>query len=305
MDPNPFFSVIIPTYERANVIEECVRSILDQSFKNIEVVVVDDGSTDNTGDILKSVAESDDRLRYIYQENAERSNARNHGIMEAKGEYICFLDSDDLFLPDHLSSFYNKLQDLNFPQVMLYCDSKFEGGHEEAKRPLPTPENIMELVLLNPIGAEQACIHKSIMKKHLFDPQIRIGEDRELWFRIAQEHQLMYSDHRTVMIRDLGDRSVDVANTWAYQENITLIDHLKAIDTKGSIPKWIIKRLYSSGYYKLAKCHYLKKERLYALGNLLRSIFIWPTFQYKFKVIFLFNLMGIRFLLPSHVRDEF
>ncbi|MFT5279571.1 MAG: hypothetical protein ACI9P8_001209, partial [Bacteroidia bacterium] len=100
-------------------------------------------------------------------------------------------------------------------------------------------------------------------------------------------------------------RSIDEANTWAYEENISLINHFKAIDTGRSIPKWIVRRMYTNGYYKLAKCHHIKGDKFPALANLIKSIIAWPAFQYKFKFIFLLNILGLSVLLPIHVRDEF
>ncbi len=302
---SPFFSVIIPTYQRENVIAECVRSVLAQEFTDLEVIVIDDGSTDGTKAALQPLIEKDKRLRYIYQENAERSNARNHGIKISMGEYICFLDSDDLFLPDHLKGFHGYLTANHFPKKLIYCDSMFEDGSRDGKRPLPTKENLMNLIMLHPIGAEQACIHRSILAKHQFDPKIRIGEDRELWFRIAREHELEYLDQCTVVIRDLGDRSVDIANTWAYEENIVLINHLKRIDTGSIIPSNTMRTLFSLGYYKLALCYFKSNKRTKAFLNLTRSFIIWPGHVLKYKIIFMLNILGLKFLLPERLRDAY
>jgi glycosyltransferase involved in cell wall biosynthesis len=99
MEFKPFFSIIIPSYNRAALIIETLNSVCSQTFQNWECIVVDDGSTDTTRDVIEALSIQDDRIRYIYQDNAERSNARNNGIRNAKGEWICFLDSDDAFDP--------------------------------------------------------------------------------------------------------------------------------------------------------------------------------------------------------------
>jgi len=101
----PFFSIIVPTYNRAHLISKAIESVIAQSFVNWELIIVDDGSTDKTMDLIASYQEKDTRIRYIYQENAERSAARNNGIDHAKGEYICFLDSDDYYLKKNLNTF--------------------------------------------------------------------------------------------------------------------------------------------------------------------------------------------------------
>ena len=95
-------SVVIPTHNRVEFIGETVDSVLAQTYTDLEVIIVDDGSSDGTGDYIRSRYADDSRVRYIWQENAERSAARNRGIDEARGEFVAFLDSDDLWLPKKL-----------------------------------------------------------------------------------------------------------------------------------------------------------------------------------------------------------
>ena len=96
----PKVSVIIPAYNSSGFIEDALESVFKQTYRNYEVIVVDDGSTDKSAEIIGSF--SDKRIIYIYQENHGVSVARNKGILESKGEYIAFLDSDDLWLPEKL-----------------------------------------------------------------------------------------------------------------------------------------------------------------------------------------------------------
>ncbi len=93
---NPLISVIIPTYNRANFLGEAIESVLSQTYKNLEVIIIDDGSTDDTRQLIEKY--TDKRIIYLYQEHGGTSAARNKGIQEAKGEYIAFLDSDDIWL---------------------------------------------------------------------------------------------------------------------------------------------------------------------------------------------------------------
>jgi glycosyltransferase involved in cell wall biosynthesis len=98
----PFFSVVIPVYNRARAVCVAIESVLAQSFQDFEIIIVDDGSTDNPGVLVGAVA--DERIRLIVQENRGASAARNHGVDLARGRYVAFLDSDDTFLPHHLSA---------------------------------------------------------------------------------------------------------------------------------------------------------------------------------------------------------
>ena len=103
MDLNsPIFSVIIPTYNRESVIERAVQSVFSQTLNDFEIIIVDDGSVDETRSILSAI--TDKRVRSIFQENGGAPKARNKGIDEARGRYAAFLDSDDEFLPDHLAN---------------------------------------------------------------------------------------------------------------------------------------------------------------------------------------------------------
>jgi glycosyltransferase involved in cell wall biosynthesis len=93
----PTVSIIIPAYNQSEYLAEAIRSALDQSWTDVEVVVVDDGSTDDTADVCRTF--TDPRVRYIWQANRGLSGARNTGIRESRGSFLSFLDSDDLFFP--------------------------------------------------------------------------------------------------------------------------------------------------------------------------------------------------------------
>lgn len=94
-------TIVIPSYNRADYIAETIESVLAQTYPSIEVIVIDDGSTDNTKEIVERYVP---QVQYVYQENAERGASRNHGLRLAQGEYISFLDSDDLWLPEKLAT---------------------------------------------------------------------------------------------------------------------------------------------------------------------------------------------------------
>jgi GalNAc5-diNAcBac-PP-undecaprenol beta-1,3-glucosyltransferase len=106
-----FFSVVVPTYNRAHLLPKTIDSILAQEYGNFELIVVDDGSTDKTAEAVEKYR-SDPRFHYYYKENAERGAARNFGFRKAKGEYVFFIDSDDLMLPGHLVVLNQKIASL-------------------------------------------------------------------------------------------------------------------------------------------------------------------------------------------------
>lgn len=111
-------SIIIPTYNRANFLPKAVRSALDQTLREIEVICISDGSTDNTMAVLKNLARKDSRLRILSQRNAGSGLARNYGLRKAKGEFVAFLDSDDWYASDHV---LEKLYDAAIEQHVKIC----------------------------------------------------------------------------------------------------------------------------------------------------------------------------------------
>ena len=108
MAENIFFSVIIPTYNRADLIGKTIESLLNQTFQNFELLIIDDGSSDNTEEVIKRI--KDERISYFKKQNEERAAARNFGTKKAKGLYVNFFDSDDIAYPNHLETAYNFIQ---------------------------------------------------------------------------------------------------------------------------------------------------------------------------------------------------
>lgn len=186
-------SVIIPTFNRAELAQEAIESVLGQTLPGVEVIVVDDGSTDGTGEALR--ARYGERIRYFFQENQGRSVARNLGIAAAAGRYLIFLDSDDLLLPGaaaHEAAFLD-----TYPEVdVVYTDGYFcdEAGHDLARlapnRPPHDPDNLLkDLILSNVILAcHSAMVRRTaldVLEPPYFDPELRGAEDENLWIRLA------------------------------------------------------------------------------------------------------------------------
>ena len=103
------FSIIIPTYNREKLIGLAINSVINQTFIDWELIIIDDGSADKTKEVVKPYLK-DKRVKYFFQKNAERSSARNNGILKSQGKYICFLDSDDKFLTNHLQDLNDLIQ---------------------------------------------------------------------------------------------------------------------------------------------------------------------------------------------------
>jgi glycosyltransferase involved in cell wall biosynthesis len=192
----PLVSVIIPAYNSAAFVLQAVQSALDQTYRNYEVIVVDDGSTDDTKLLLSRF---EGQLRYLYQENRGLSDARNTGLKAAKGDLVCFLDADDLwasnklelqlaFLQEHpdialLSGQQEKFRDHGSPYTPF---SAAENLGENATQTFPMPEAFVKLVRSNFIKVSTVMVRKECFEKAgLFDTNLTAVEDRDMWLRIS------------------------------------------------------------------------------------------------------------------------
>lgn len=106
-------SIVIPVYNIENYIEKCIKSIVQQTYENIEIIIVDDGSTDSSGTLCDQLGRNDKRIIVIHKENGGLSDARNKGIDRASGKYICFIDGDDFIAEDFITTLYNSLKNNN------------------------------------------------------------------------------------------------------------------------------------------------------------------------------------------------
>ena len=130
----PFFSVIIPVYNAVKLVGETLESVFAQECEDFEIIVVNDGSTDNTRDVLEAYAENCRlRMRIIQQENKGEGGARNRGIFSAQGKYLAFLDQDDLWFPWTLETYFNVLQTHDFPSILVASGAEFHNLEDAAK----------------------------------------------------------------------------------------------------------------------------------------------------------------------------
>ncbi|WP_052315752.1 glycosyltransferase family 2 protein [Oscillatoria acuminata] len=209
----PFFSVVVPTYNRANLLGDTIESVLAQTFKDFELLVIDDGSTDDTHELINSFCDSTN-IRYIYQENQGVGAARNTGIKNARGEWITFLDSDDLWLPNHLQSHYYLINCRGSKVIWNHSGYIFfndKGNQFPGFNRLLSGDVFGELVGNgNFINMNTISIKNNIAKNYLFNESrdLSPSEDWELWIRLAAFNQLNYIPQVTCLTRMHSGRSV-------------------------------------------------------------------------------------------------
>jgi glycosyltransferase involved in cell wall biosynthesis len=229
---NPKVSVIIPTYNREATVRNAIESVLAQTFSDLEVIVVDDGSSDATGRMLQETYGG--RIRYFAQENQGVSSARNKGLAEARGEWIALLDSDDLWEKDKLEWQFKALERFGPQCGCCYTDTRFFNYPEtrtmfqlaeESYRHEETMGINTDLLraLLKPGGAGMVvCTCGLLMRADLvaksggFNPGLRFGEDSEFMFRLALMTGFCYVNRPLVAVdRSPAEvRHVGVSSEW-------------------------------------------------------------------------------------------
>lgn len=292
----PFFSIILPTYNRAHFLPKAIESVLAQTFEDWELVIVDDGSTDNTKEVVASYR--DPRIVYIYQENQERSAARNNGISQATGEYICFLDSDDYYLPVKLNEYWKAIESKDPATTIFYDGLVFENDGIKATTPLPIkrPETSMyEFLLLNPIGPLQVCVPAYLFESQKFNPSLRIGEDVELWLRLAPKASFIpVMSYQTVALEH-DDRSINLKKYDTAKEQLKQLDLIFQQYDDKQISRKVRSQLLSNCYFNSAK-HYMTNDKKWkALIKVLQSLQCGPrNVQFRHRVYTLYKLITMR-----------
>ena len=184
----PSVSVVIPTYNLATFLPGAVEGVRAQGWDDLEIIVVDDGSTDETAGALESLAKENASLRWFRQENAGAAAARNRGIEESRGEFVAFLDADDLWLPGKLDAQFEALA--NKPEASFsYTDVTLrhpEGVDEDLACGIPGQPLLLQLLGGNLFATPTVLVRRECFKEvGLFDASLRTGEDWDMWMRLA------------------------------------------------------------------------------------------------------------------------
>lgn len=302
----PRVSVIIPTYNGAAFIAETLRSVLAQTFRNYEVLVVDDGSTDDTAAVVRSFGHE---VRYFYKENGGPGAARNFGLRHARGEYIALLDHDDLWLPQRLELGVEVL-DQQPDVAMVYADAYVydQAGEEvscrsfEASRP-HQGRIFAELFKENFIPNLTVLVRKScLLEFGGFDESGRmlITDDYHMWLLLAARYPVARIDRPVGTFRvHEGNLSGDLElvhwNVVATLEDICR-RYPGILDAHGGLKA----RRFAELSYKLGKLHFLNQRFAESQEELKKALREYP-FQWKSMVLLVLN--GLRGIMRFGLGD--
>ena len=249
----PFFSIVIPVFNREDLIEKVITSVLNQKFQDFEVIIVDNCSRDKTIDLVKSIQSNDHRIQLIQNStNLERCISRNLGIQAAQGAYICVLDSDDFWLDTHLSLLYafittNNTNGLYFTNAY---DSVDFGLLSNRVCPAFNDYPLFEYLLTFTFNPSRVAVHHSILQEFHFDPEIPGLEDFDLWLRIATKHSIFQLNERTV-VYNIHNDSTTISELGKSDREIKLYKTVLSKKIfRGLLPVQSKKRLMSMCYYR-------------------------------------------------------
>lgn len=204
----PFFSVVIPVYNHAEFLGGALDTVLKQSYRDWEAIVVNDGSTDNTNEVMEYYAAKDKRIKCFSKDNGGVSSALNEGIRNAVGKWICWLSSDDFFEPGKLQIHFDEIRKhpdkkFHISQWSLYFDDIQIKRPASLWEPIPKDEfRVLHLFHANYIHGNSIALEKTVLDDvGLFDEKLLQGQDFDLWFRILLKYSFHFIPERTCTTR--------------------------------------------------------------------------------------------------------
>ncbi len=209
---SPFFSVVIPTYNRAHLIVDTINSVIKQSYADYEIIIVDDGSTDNTEDIVNGLQYP--HLHYFKRPNLERGAARNFGISQSIGKYVTFCDSDDLLFPNYLANAYETITKNNNADWIHVAYEIKKIGKPGLKMHHFENNFIIKMAKGNPLSCMGVFVKRSLLEENKFQENRNMAgsEDWELWLRLASRYQIFFDNRISASLLVHDERSVVQTN---------------------------------------------------------------------------------------------
>ncbi len=204
MLPKPLVTVIIPTYNRAQMVKRAIDSVLEQSYTHWELLVIDDASTDETAEVVQSM--TDGRIHYLrHDTNRGGSAARNTGLAQAQGAYIAFLDSDDAWLPTKLEKQVACFERLPAAVGLVYTGALVvrDDGVQDEQRPIHRGNLFRQLLLENVVvGSGSAVMIKRAVLEQVptFDETLPARQDLDFWVRVARHYLMDFVDEVLLVI---------------------------------------------------------------------------------------------------------
>ncbi len=293
-------SIIVPCYNSGKFITETLDSITNQTCQDWECIIVDDGSTDETVKVVRHYIYNDSRFRLYTQENQGAPTARNRGVLHAQGEYIMFLDSDDIILENKLL-FQLDILENNHDVGVVYCDgycfTQFDNHCEISEMPVPAKKEFglvkaqdmfRQLFFANRLTIHSALIRKNIINKYgAFLEDLFHHEDHELWLRIARhginfysmpQKLVLYRKQTTSMSTGRANMRLGEARALRIHKHHNAISRYAVRVKERDVLKWLVRDLIKARRFDEAK-HYLSYYFSECTNNqcpyIIRGVSLW------------------------------
>lgn len=274
----PIVSVVIPCFNHEKYIGECLDSVLNQTHSDFEVIVIDDGSTDGTPQIVRSYGS---RVKYIWQKNKGPSSARNLGIRTSQAEFIAFQDADDIWLPEKLElqvEFLEENPDLAwvYSDMCTFNDQQILQTSWFSERPTQQGKVFEKLISNNFVPTITVIAKKSvILEVGGFDESLRSCEDKDLWLRLALKYPLGKLD-RVLAKRRFHSNNLCRDNQLLFSSEIEVMQKMKRLVSSPSIQKRLESRLsklyFELGYFFFARNNLTQAREFFRRSNLDRNL---------------------------------
>jgi glycosyltransferase involved in cell wall biosynthesis len=290
----PLVSVIIPVYNAERYIEQTVRSVFDQTLQDFEIIILNDGSKDSSGNIIQQLQQQDGRIIYIPKPNTGVSDTRNIGISKAHGKYLAFLDADDIWKPDNLAKKMKALEQLGKNWVFSDMEYLYENDrHLHFERKEFKPYNFIDNLLLwdadvipgpcSNIVAEKEFLGSDIR----FDTRLSSPADRDICLQLAAKGEPCYLDEKLWLYR-LHAQSMT-------NQNPKAINEMKYLYKKADEKKWFSSRklrrkaLSNVNFIMAGMSYFFPSERKRIPGFLIKSFWYSPATIYRKKILPVFK----------------
>jgi glycosyltransferase involved in cell wall biosynthesis len=275
----PLVSVVIATYNMGQYVGAAIESVLAQTYPNVELLVVDDGSTDNTREIVQRYL-GDSRVRYLSQKNAGQTVAKNAGIRASTGKYVGFCDADDQWMPDKLAKQVPVLEAR--PEVAVvyskvsYIVEPPAPPVEELNIPCPSGKVTEDLYLVNFVPFGTALVRREALDRAgSFDEKYRMGIDWELWLRISLHWEFVFIDEPTYIYRVWAGQ---MSNNWTgrYEQCFRIMRDFETRNP-GAVSRERVREAWAHSYASRARIRsYQSRQHLAACADLFRSLALRP-----------------------------
>jgi glycosyltransferase involved in cell wall biosynthesis len=275
----PLLTIVVPTYNRAALLPATIKSLQNQAFRDYEIIIVDDGSTDNTENVIQKYL--NEYTKYYKKANAERAAARNYGARFASGLYVNFFDSDDLALANHITE-ATKLIDLQKNPEWFHLAYEWVDRSGNVKKKINNRKGLtlnQSLATGNHVGCNGVFIRRDIFLDNMFNENrdLSASEDYELWLRLASMFPLYYSNIITSQLVEHDGRSVNTING---SKLIIRLEYLIALIKKNSTVlnyyKSNTRKIYADSYGYISihlsySVHWKRKSISYLLKSIIQS----------------------------------